>query len=77
MIFDLIGIPFLKAGNNDKMRRHISLFDLCCQWNDQKNIGIKITVIIDVYKRQVNENVKVVEIHRVLRGSWNLPQYLE
>lgn len=25
----------------------------------------------------VNENVKVVEIHRVLRGSWNLPQYLE
>lgn len=24
----------------------------------------------------VNENVKVVEIHRVLRGSWNLPQYL-
>ena len=25
----------------------------------------------------VNENIKVVEIHRVLRGSWNLPQYLE
>ena len=25
----------------------------------------------------VNENVKVVEIHRVLRGSWNLLQYLE
>ena len=28
------------------MRWHISLFDLCCQWNDQKNIGIKITVIV-------------------------------
>lgn len=28
------------------MRRHISLFDLCCQRNDQKNIGIKITVIV-------------------------------
>lgn len=26
---------------------------------------------------RVNENVKEVEIHRVLRGSWNLPQYLE
>lgn len=30
----------------NKMRWHISLFDLCCQWNDQKNIGIKITVIV-------------------------------
>ena len=28
------------------MRRHISLFDLCCQRNDQKNIGIKITIIV-------------------------------
>ena len=28
------------------MRWHISLFDLCCQRNDQKNIGIKITVIV-------------------------------
>ena len=37
-----------KAGTivQNKMRWHISLFDLCCQWNDQKNIGIKITVIV-------------------------------
>ena len=26
---------------------------------------------------QVNESTRPVEIHRVLRGSWNLPQYLE
>ena len=25
----------------------------------------------------VNEESKTVEIHRVLRGAWNLPQYLE
>lgn len=26
---------------------------------------------------RVNEETKTVEIHRILRGSWNLPQYLE
>ena len=26
---------------------------------------------------QVNDYVRTVEIHRILRGSWNLPQYLE
>lgn len=26
---------------------------------------------------QVNDYARTVEIHRVLRGSWNLPQYLE
>lgn len=26
---------------------------------------------------QVNESTRTVEIHRILRGSWNLPQYLE
>ena len=30
----------------NKVSRHISFFDLCCQRNDQKNIGIKITVIV-------------------------------
>ncbi|OLA32027.1 MAG: hypothetical protein BHW27_07400 [Faecalibacterium prausnitzii] len=25
----------------------------------------------------VNDENKIVEIHRVLRGAWNLPQYLE
>lgn len=35
-----------EEGYQDKMRWHISLFDLCCQRNDQKNIGIKITVIV-------------------------------
>jgi toxin ParE1/3/4 len=26
---------------------------------------------------RVNDESKSVEIHRVLRGTWNLPQYLE
>ena len=26
---------------------------------------------------RVNDENKIVEIHRVLRGAWNLPQYLE
>ena len=26
---------------------------------------------------QVNEETHTIEIHRILRGSWNLPQYLE
>ena len=26
---------------------------------------------------QVNDYARAVEIHRILRGSWNLPQYLE
>ena len=26
---------------------------------------------------RVNEQAQAVEIHRILRGSWNLPQYLE
>ena len=26
---------------------------------------------------RVQEEQQIVEIHRVLRGSWNLPQYLE
>ena len=26
---------------------------------------------------QVNDYARTVEIHRILRGSWNLPQYLE
>ena len=26
---------------------------------------------------RVNDETKAVEIHRVLRGTWNLPQYLE
>ena len=29
-----------------------------------------------VFYRVTDEN-KIVEIHRVLRGAWNLPQYLE
>ena len=24
-----------------------------------------------------NDEIKTVEVHRVLRGAWNLPQYLE
>ena len=36
-------------------------------------------MVVDQYLvfYQVNENTRTVEIHRVLRGSWNLPQYLE
>ena len=36
-------------------------------------------MVVDQYLvfYQVNEEVRIVEIHRVLRGSWNLPQYLE
>ncbi len=36
-------------------------------------------MVIDQYLvfYQVNKEVRIVEIHRVLRGSWNLPQYLE
>ena len=26
---------------------------------------------------QVNDYARTVKIHRILRGSWNLPQYLE
>lgn len=36
-------------------------------------------MIVDQYLvfYRVNDKAKVVEIHRILRGSWNLPQYLE
>ena len=36
-------------------------------------------MVVDQYLvfYRVNDETKVVEIHRILRGSWNLPQYLE
>ena len=36
-------------------------------------------MVVDQYLvfYRVNDKTKVVEIHRILRGSWNLPQYLE
>lgn len=36
-------------------------------------------MVIDQYLvfYQVNDHARIVEIHRVLRGTWNLPQYLE
>ena len=36
-------------------------------------------MIVDQYLvfYQVNESAGIVEIHRILRGAWNLPQYLE
>ena len=35
-------------------------------------------MVVDQYLvfYRVNDETKVVEIYRVLRGSWNLPQYL-
>ena len=36
-------------------------------------------MVVDQYLvfYQVNGTTRTVEIHRILRGSWNLPQYLE
>ena len=36
-------------------------------------------MVVDQYHAfyRVNDETRVVEIHRVLRGSWNLPQYLK
>ena len=36
-------------------------------------------MVVDQYLvfYQVNDYARTVEIHRILRGSWNLPQYLE
>ena len=36
-------------------------------------------MVVDQYLAfyRVNDKTRVVEIHRVLRGSWNLPQYLK
>ena len=36
-------------------------------------------MVVDQYLvfYRVNDETKIVEIHRILRGSWNLPQYLE
>ena len=36
-------------------------------------------MVVDQYLvfYRVNEEIKTVEVHRVLRGTWNLPQYLE
>ena len=36
-------------------------------------------MVVDQYLvfYQVNDYVRTVEIHRILRGSWNPPQYLE
>ena len=36
-------------------------------------------MVVDQYLAfyRVNDETRVVEIHRVLRGSWNLPQYLK
>ena len=36
-------------------------------------------MVVDQYLvfYQVNAPARIVEIHHILRGSWNLPQYLE
>ena len=36
-------------------------------------------MVVDQYLvfYRVNEEIKTVEVHRVLRGTWNLPQYPE
>ena len=36
-------------------------------------------MVVDQYLvfYRVNDENRIVEIHRVLRGAWNLPQYLE
>ena len=36
-------------------------------------------MVVDQYLvfYRVNDGNHIVEIHRILRGSWNLPQYLE
>ena len=36
-------------------------------------------MVVDQYlvSHQVNDYARTVEIHRILRDSWNLPQYLE
>ena len=36
-------------------------------------------MVVDQYLvfYRVNDEIKTVEVHRVLRGAWNLPQYLE
>ena len=36
-------------------------------------------MVVDQYLvfYRVNDEIKTVEVHRVLRGTWNLPQYLE
>ena len=36
-------------------------------------------MVVDQYLvfYHVNDEIKTVEVHRVLRGAWNLPQYLE
>jgi len=36
-------------------------------------------MVVDQYLvfYRINDENKVVEIHRILRGSWNLPQYLK
>ena len=36
-------------------------------------------MVIDQYLvfYQVSDHARIVEIHRILRGSWNLPRYLE
>ena len=56
-----------KLGDNPKMCEIYSLDPSYCK------------MVVDQYLifYQVNENTRIVEIHRVLRGSWNLPQYLE
>ena len=36
-------------------------------------------MVVDQYLvfYRVNDEIKTVEVHRVLRGAWNLPQYLD
>ena len=37
------------------------------------------SMVVDQYLAfyRINDESRIVEIHRVLRGAWNLPQYLE
>ena len=47
-----------------------------------KEMRDKITKLSDNPKMceiypQINDPARIVEVHRILRGSWNLPRYLE
>ena len=56
-----------KLGDNPKM----------CEIYPLDSVYRKMVVDQYLVFYLVNDYVRTVEIHRILRGSWNLPQYLE
>ena len=85
MTYKIKYLPLAVQDLND-IARYLSVFYPKTASRVLKELREKITKLGDTPKMvvdqylvfyRVNDGNKIVEIHRVLRGAWNLPQYLE